>query len=1091
MSSFIEFVLGHDRSVSTWMLGIALKVAIILAVAAFVCRLLWSHSAAVRHRVWMTSLMASLLIPLSVEVMPPVNVFSLPDMLFQAGATREPVAAHRDETVFPSRDAATVTLPASSESQEVIGETSQRDIAMTTHEAASEVSQSAAMLPREGSLSLRQNLAISNTRLILPGVWAVGCCVLAGSFLWALCLQFLRHRRLRMVVGDEWLASVAEQSRRLGLRRTVRTFASTRGVVPAVYGVFRAYLVVPADWRTWSDEQRTCILLHELAHIKRRDLTAQFVARLAVMMYWFNPLVWYAIKQLRLERELACDDCVLMVGQRPSDYAEQLLRTLKSYRIDRVTLGVAMAHSARLDQRILAILDETRSRLPMNARTVAISLVVALAMTAGLGAAAFTTTAAGAQSTNSVTDQEAEDPDFTALFNGYVSGPDGKPFEGAEIFVVPVNASPDFLEPIRLRAVTGADGRFEFEALDMTVVDLDGFRTRIQCTVLARADGYGPDWRRVSGGWRSWSLGGLIKGTNLSLQLVKDDVPIRGRLLGPDGQPLADARVRLHELMIPKQEDLDVQLKREVEVRQNPFGSLVGSMGYERSLSGPNLEAMRVTEVQTDSDGQFMMTGLGSERLVRLSVSAKPIVNTELMVVTREMPDLSLETDPSDPDPDRDMSREVRGTIRGATFTVTLPRGLTVSGQVIDRDTRKPIPGMQIGTRDMRMDDLVNGRVHPIVTDRDGRFTLTGLDPRVLTFREEHRRVAAVSRPGQFYGSNSGAIDADGQVLIECSRGIPFHLKVVDEEGSPVDAIVRTIIVTPNNKIDRTRYQSGGIINRAARKPDGSYEGFVLPGPGAILVKTPPGAGYRPAHVSPKGEFAPGRTKWTAQEEISAFGTHDTVMGPGVWYNQHDYSAIVLTNAEPGASRLELVATVIKNRSRRITIVDPDHNPITGVKTRGLTFHPWDAEPSLRSASFVINGLHPDRRQRIQFFLEERQLVGFLVARGDDDSPYTVRMLPWGTVTGRLVDEDGTPIGGASLTSGSSGTVTNPDDTKGDNVGTKSDTDGRFQINRLIPGLSYTVRVYPRRGHLLGTAFEKLVIKPGETRDLGDISPGR
>ena len=113
------------------------------------------------------------------------------------------------------------------------------------------------------------------------------------------------------------------------------------------------------------------------------------------------------------------------------------------------------------------------------------------------------------------------------------------------------------------------------------------------------------------------------------------------------------------------------------------------------------------------------------------------------------------------------------------------------------------------------------------------------------------------------------------------------------------------------------------------------------------------------------------------------------------------------------------------------------------------------------------------------------------MARGDDDAPYRVRLQRWGTVTGRLIDEDGKPIGGAILTSGSSGTVTNPDDTAGDNVGTKSDADGRFRIDKLIPGLSYTVRVYPRRGHLLGKAFEKLVIEPGESRDLGDINPGR
>ena len=196
---------------------------------------------------------------------------------------------------------------------------------------------------------------------------------MAASFLLTLCLQFWHHHRLELVVDDDWHASVAAQSRRLDLSRSVKTFKSNRRVVPTVFGFLRPYIVVPVNWRVWSDEQRACILLHELAHIKRRDLATQFVGRLAVMMYWFNPMAWYAAKQLRQERELACDDCVLMVGQRASDYAEQLLQTLKMYRTDRMTLGIAMAHSARLDHRILAILDQTRRRLPMNTRTVSVS----------------------------------------------------------------------------------------------------------------------------------------------------------------------------------------------------------------------------------------------------------------------------------------------------------------------------------------------------------------------------------------------------------------------------------------------------------------------------------------------------------------------------------------------------------------------------------------------------------------------------------------------------------------------------------------------------------------------------------------------
>lgn len=98
--------------------------------------------------------------------------------------------------------------------------------------------------------------------------------------------QVVGKRRFRPVQDEGWIASVATLSRRLSLSRSVTTFESASGTVPAVFGVFQPYLVVPDSWRDWSDEQRTCILLHELAHDKRWDVATQMLGRLAVMLYW-------------------------------------------------------------------------------------------------------------------------------------------------------------------------------------------------------------------------------------------------------------------------------------------------------------------------------------------------------------------------------------------------------------------------------------------------------------------------------------------------------------------------------------------------------------------------------------------------------------------------------------------------------------------------------------------------------------------------------------------------------------------------------------------------------------------------------------
>ena len=75
--------------------------------------------------------------------------------------------------------------------------------------------------------------------------------------------------------------------------------------------------MLPVAAQDWSDEQLRSVLLHELAHIKRRDVLGQLLAQFACALHWFNPLVWFAAWRLHVERERACDDLVL-AKRRPS-----------------------------------------------------------------------------------------------------------------------------------------------------------------------------------------------------------------------------------------------------------------------------------------------------------------------------------------------------------------------------------------------------------------------------------------------------------------------------------------------------------------------------------------------------------------------------------------------------------------------------------------------------------------------------------------------------------------------------------------------------------------------------------------------------
>src|SRR5262249_49571914 len=126
-------------------------------------------------------------------------------------------------------------------------------------------------------------------------------------------------------------------------------------------GPLSPVIVLPASAQTWDGDRLRHVLLHEMAHILRRDLVGHSMARLACAVYWFHPVVWVAARRLRAESERACDDLVLDSGVRPSDYAQHLLDLV-------ITLGNGTAApSAALpivrpnefEGRLTAILDRT------------------------------------------------------------------------------------------------------------------------------------------------------------------------------------------------------------------------------------------------------------------------------------------------------------------------------------------------------------------------------------------------------------------------------------------------------------------------------------------------------------------------------------------------------------------------------------------------------------------------------------------------------------------------------------------------------------------------------------------------------------
>ena len=680
---------------------------------------------------------------------------------------------------------------------------------------------------------------------------------------------------------------------------------------------------------------------------------------------------------------------------------------------------------------------------------------------------------------------DVDDPAQADVFAGKVVDAGGKPLAGVKVHLVRVEPAPPDAGPVR--AVTGADGRFRFSAKDMTFTSFDGLPARRPGLLIAAAEGYGadcvPTWGHLPPDHPPHMAAEKVADWTLTLP---PDVPIRGRLLGPEGRPLAGAIVRLENLFLPWND----RALAELETLEFPVTAFDDN-GDSRPQGQAATILNRARAFVADADGRFQIAGLGRDRLAQLIIRGAGVPSTRARVVTRAMPEIRR-PQPGGPD----------DVTHGADFTLALGRGEVVSGVVRDRATGRPLPGVRVGFRE-EPSPWLPGLPWAVADDR-GRFSIDGIAP--LGPREV-LDLYAVSQPGRPYLPGKVRLHELGEAVIDCPAGVPFRLTLRDEAGRPVEAEVTYSALHPNEAFNRlfcrTQNNFGGpVLSRAARQADGSYLGVILPGPGAVLAKLPPGVPYRPAHVDPKAFFEPGRTDWTSQDRISTYGNLDTLSalyggGPSVAM-QEEYAAIVLVNPPEGSKPLELSATVMPPRPRMVSLVDPEGRPVVGATTRGMTFYYADREPRLRASTFPLTKLHPDRSRRITFVKEDRKLVGFLMARGDGDSPYVVRMQPWATLTGRFVDERGGPV----VFNGPAGgnpepvyigldeglpTVAIDDPKVGDFFAGGVGVDGRFRLERFIPGqvysASYVAGLVGARGKLL----DRATFAPGEVRDLGDI----
>lgn len=201
-------------------------------------------------------------------------------------------------------------------------------------------------------------------------VWSLGAALFCAKVILGLVALMRIERRSTELDGEPWDGLLDSCREDLGIRRPVRLLKFPGRIMPMTWGVLRNCVVLPSSAVRWSAHRIRAVLMHELAHIRRRDYLASLLRDAVCAFYWFHPLVWWAAREMDEDREEASDDAVIAAGERPGDYAEHLTtvatRGWGARLVDpQVRPKVALAEKP-LIVRVRSILAPWKSRHPIT-----------------------------------------------------------------------------------------------------------------------------------------------------------------------------------------------------------------------------------------------------------------------------------------------------------------------------------------------------------------------------------------------------------------------------------------------------------------------------------------------------------------------------------------------------------------------------------------------------------------------------------------------------------------------------------------------------------------------------------------------------
>ena len=648
---------------------------------------------------------------------------------------------------------------------------------------------------------------------------------------------------------------------------------------------------------------------------------------------------------------------------------------------------------------------------------------------------------------------------------GRVVDPKGQPVQGARIVLDPKFGSisgEEFGIPSE-RAVSGTDGRFSFA---MPCAEIEALRNagHVQNApaYVAVAPGRGTAWVDIPPA--------DSPAHDLVLQLPMDDIPINGRLLDQEARPLAGVRASVFTIIEPPNRDVREFVRRvrspdrETQARAwDELRSCVMLGFYDRTPSAV-----------TNAHGEFLLTGVGRDRLVLLELHGAMVADSMVMAMTTSE---SLE-EPLSYSPGSGYTYRVLGP----RFEQRLPPGRELAGTIHDRETGEPLAGIRV----LRVHDS-DESASMAISDAQGRYRLTGqpfsaslpisFDSQGLPYFSSSHNVTIP--PG------TGAVMLDLALV----RGVVVEGRVIDRATSrPVRARIGyfPLLDNPIFMDDHPATRKDEFTSMVGTDMNGHFRLVALPGTGLLGVLSQE-RGYLTA-PPPDGEL----TAQIADRE----GFESNFGSSCKQYRRIEIPGSVKTITAYTRSRALQTLTqdfaLEPGHTVEVHVDGPEGKPLASVRplrTDGLSILEKPDEAPL----FHYVHEDPGKSETLLFLDHSGKLGSALTVDGLEERPIHLVLRPTGTVSGRLVDEQGKPRAHVLLEVSILGERNSNSWLFDHPERVLTGADGIFHITGVIPDIKYRVDV-PRtnlrgpgqhkEGYLKATRWS---LQPGESVNWGDV----